>query len=64
MSEPVHASSQNNAEYTLCGLAFDLGDVDDGEVDPIFAQRGDLITCEQCREIITYAKTIKRWRQS
>ena len=40
------------AEYSLCGDAFDAPDTED-DVEPFeLAKPGNVVTCEKCRDII------------
>ena len=51
-------------EFTLCGLAFDAHISGDLEEPVEFAQIGDLVTCEDCREVLDHVRrNFKRYRQ-
>jgi biotin carboxyl carrier protein len=51
---PKCTSSPLNAEFTLCGRAFDDDESDDGR--PVFAKVGERVTCKECLAVINYCK--------
>lgn len=61
MSSELHTESPLNAEFTLCGRAFD--DIEDDEPPPVFATVGQRITCKECRRVIPACQKIRRWEQ-
>ncbi|WP_422505921.1 hypothetical protein [Stenotrophomonas sp. GZD-301] len=64
MAEPVkHTRTPVTGEYTLCGVAWDCNHLKDcaDEPDVLFADPSEKITCPDCRKVIAYCKTIKRW---
>lgn len=71
MAKPVHATSPNYAEYTLCGDSFDSQGDNEGEVGhrytvdlaPVFAKPGQTITCTKCRHAITEIHKIKNYKE-
>lgn len=50
------------AEYTLCGDAFDAFESGDADEPIVFAESGQTITCERCRKIIDYCKSLKGYK--
>lgn len=62
MKKVCMLSPHNGGEFSLCGDAFDLGDNEPGEDNPRFAEPGDLVTCEDCREVIDVCRALKRYR--
>jgi hypothetical protein len=59
-----HASNPlYSPEFTLCGVAFDVGDVEPGEESPTFAMPGQIINCPQCRAVIIWAKAIRNFHE-
>lgn len=55
MSKPEkHANGLQ--EHSLCGLAFDAFDSGDHEEPVVFAERGEKVTCETCREHIDWVR--------
>lgn len=57
-----HTANPVQAEFTLCGDAFDLG-AHGEHPDPVFAAPGQVINCPQCRAIIVWCKAIKNWHE-
>lgn len=51
-----HATSPVWSEYTLCGEAFDIADVEPDSEVPVFARPGERVTCEVCIRIIDWCK--------
>lgn len=51
-----------DAGYTLCGNALESLEEYGGDIEGFEGEPGDLITCEECREVIKAVKAIKRWR--
>jgi hypothetical protein len=50
--------SSANGEYTLCGDAFDLNELDDVDaLTPRFATEGQVVTCPNCRKQIDDIRT-------
>lgn len=62
MDIELHAACPLNAEYTLCGDAFDGFDSGDLDEAPIFANKDQTITCLKCRRVIDYCKSIKGYK--
>lgn len=52
----VRHGSTNQPEFTLCGFAFDAHDSGDADEPIIFAKRGEVVTCEECRAVIDYIR--------
>lgn len=50
-----HVESPLGTDYTLCGLTTD----DDPTVVRKMEERDGAVTCEQCRSIIRFCKTVK-----
>lgn len=65
MSKPaIHALGLTSGfEFTLCGIAFDAHDSGDADEPAVFAVTGQTVDCEDCRRIIDYVKSFKRYRQ-
>lgn len=65
MNKPaIHAISLTvGGEFTLCGIAFDAHDSGDADEPVVFANPGQAVDCEDCRRIIDYVKSFKRYRQ-
>ena len=57
----VHFMNPDNAEYTLCGDAFDIGsEIDyDDSVENVSYTKKNIITCERCIFIIKACKKVK-----
>lgn len=58
----IHAASEL-PEFTMCGIAFDAfmsGDVDE---EIVFAKKGQIVDCEDCRRAIDHAKQFKGYLQ-
>lgn len=53
--------SPNQAEFTLCGDAFDAFDSGDADEPIVMAKPGQTITCEDCRLIISEVKRVRQW---
>ncbi|WP_186058673.1 hypothetical protein [Burkholderia gladioli] len=61
---PLHAEGPaSTSEFTLCGIAFDAQDSGDIDEPIVFAKAGQVVDCEDCRRIIDYVKSFKRYRQ-
>lgn len=60
------AESSVNAEYTLCGVAYDAPDDPMCKAEPFkFAAPGESVTCEECKNAIrtvrdSYPRGFKR----
>lgn len=55
----LHATNWNGDDRTLCGLANEAGD--DGETtgeaeNPVYAEVGQWVTCESCRQVIDHVR--------
>lgn len=59
----VHGDSWNGDDRTLCGIADEGVCMKDELGPPIYAKTGELITCDDCRRLIDYARKFKRYRQ-
>jgi hypothetical protein len=62
--EKVCMPNPGNAEYSLCGDAFDaVGDIGCEEVEPFrIGAAGDVVTCKECRRMIDIIRSIRRYR--
>lgn len=60
--EKVCMPQPGNAEFSLCGDAFDIAAVDDTAEPFRIGNPGELVNCEKCREMIAEIKRVKRWR--
>lgn len=58
-----HANAPTHDEYTLCGFAVDAHETGDHSEPIVFAKPGETINCPECRVVINYCKSIKRWRE-
>lgn len=49
----------------MCGVAWDCNHMDTcaDEPDVFFAEAGQTIDCADCRKVIAYCKTVKRWKE-
>jgi hypothetical protein len=59
-----HACDAAGDARTLCGLAYE-GECVDPDTDdpaPVVAEKGELITCPTCRQIIDHCKWFKQYR--
>lgn len=54
MSEQLHAEGEQ--EHSLCGMAFDAFESGDAEEPIVFAKKGEIVTCEECRAHIDYVR--------
>lgn len=54
-----HMANPVNAEYSLCGEAYDGEDGTDFGAST-FAKGGEIVTCEGCRAVIRACKTVTR----
>lgn len=50
-------------EYTMCGHACDAFDTGDHDVPIEFAEKGEIITCPDCRAVIAHYKSIRHNRE-
>lgn len=61
---PIHAKGlASGGEFTLCGIAFDAHDSGDVDEPVVFAAPGQTVDCEDCRIVIDYVKSFKRYCQ-
>lgn len=52
-----HAKGTNTgSEFTMCGMAFDAYESGDSEERIIFAKPKEVVTCQDCRDIIDDVK--------
>lgn len=59
----LHAQGAGNAEYSLCGFAFDAHDSGDSAEPIVFAQAGEQVTCQRCRAQIDHVRNhFRRYR--
>lgn len=56
-SEGVHLQMELNAEYSLCGIAFDNGSESDGE--DLLRTDKTVVTCKNCIEVIKSCRGVK-----
>ncbi|WP_152546267.1 hypothetical protein [Bordetella bronchiseptica] len=55
--------SGTEAERTACGMAFDAFDSGDADEPVEFAQPGQVATCPECRAVVDYFHSIKKYRE-
>jgi hypothetical protein len=65
MKPAIHGSNWvgQGGEFTICGIAFDAHESGDVDEEVVFADPGQLVTCEDCRRTIAFIKQFKRYRQ-
>jgi len=59
MDSILHAGNPLNSEFTLCGDAFDIEAVDKNTNAPVFATKGQVINCSECRKVIDYCANLR-----
>lgn len=62
--EEIHGTAWSQGEeFTMCGMAFDAFESGDADAPIVFAERGETVTCKDCRDAIDHVrKSFKRYR--
>ena len=58
----THVENPRQAEYTMCGLAFDAYDSGDHDEQITFAVGGKPVTCMDCRHMVLDVRKIRLGR--
>jgi hypothetical protein len=62
VSTETHAANWSGDDRTLCGVG-DEGTDDNNFTDaPVYARHGEVVTCPDCRAVITHCATFKRFK--
>jgi hypothetical protein len=56
MVKPVIHGPSSQAEFMLCGYAFDAFDTSDADERVVEAEAGETVTCPECRAVIDYMR--------